>query len=173
MHPKVWNMQAAIDIRAPAHGFLRAVLVKVDDAVTVGQVVAVLEEGSKPFEGTQPEQPASTSSGQSTPQPRKAQSLEELNFAASEVSDNAMRGKKARIRFPPRKTDLGHTISAMPKVDQEKYRARASSIGLTSNISFGTPRSSMAASMFSKEPVKHTRILEAEMESIMLGGAPP
>jgi pyruvate/2-oxoglutarate dehydrogenase complex dihydrolipoamide acyltransferase (E2) component len=168
-------MQATIGVRAPAHGVLRAILVKEDDVVTVGQALAVLEDSStQPETAKQQAQPnPSTSRGRSPPKQSQSQMLEELHLAASEVSDNAMRGKKAHIRFPPRKTELGHTISSMPKVDQEKYRARASSKGQQAHrVLLGTPRSSLAPSTFSNEPVKRTKILETEMESIMLGGAP-
>lgn len=177
-------MQVTIDVRAPVQGTLRAIMVKEEDTVTVGQVVAVLDEAEGGRRGASAEGPSSSTpqqsgytAGAATKAPAaQQQSLEELTHAAGEASDSAMRGHKARIRFPPRKTAAGATISAMPAVDQKTYTARATSQEAQQASREPPPRppgpSAAPPSSFSKEPVRRSKMLDDEMEAIMLGGAP-
>jgi pyruvate/2-oxoglutarate dehydrogenase complex dihydrolipoamide acyltransferase (E2) component len=155
-------------VRAPTEGTLRAVLVKVDDTVTVGQVVAVLDEA------------ASIASDKAAPTalpPRTSQTppvdLEELTAAASEVSDSTMRGHKARIRFPPRRTPEGLVISAMPAVDQKKYIDRSASYFGTSKGVTGAANQGSDVLQALSEYIPRRTLADEEMEAIMLGGADP
>ena len=192
-----FHMQVTIDVRAPHQGIVRAVLVKEEDMVNVGQTVAVLEDDktdqAAPSDAPKQQQAAegpkpdgatgSDASKKASPAPpQQDEQMDQLTDAASRKSDSAMRGGKARIRFPPRKTESGMTISSMPAQDQETYRARSAAAqqGL-----HGSQSSSGAVQESSKsfatgerrrgsfqEQVPRSVMSEEEMESVMLGGAP-
>lgn len=169
-------VQVTIDVRAPTRGVLRAVLVKEEDTVTVGQVIAVLDEADASAKAPAAAPPSTSASAPPAP---KNVSLEELTDAASRVSDSTLRGNKARIMFPPRKTADGHTISAMPVVDQKTYTQRGLAAMMSSSAPAASASAGRAASKTSAagailtEAVPRTMMAELEMESIMLGGAPP
>ena len=188
-------VQVTIDVRAPVRGVLRAVTVQEEDMVTVGQVIAVLDESDAASTAAQAStsqadnskeqlEPKSVSEQKVRHQPQARQAdLDELTDAASRASDSAMRGGKARIQFPPRKTDNGMTISAMPAFDQKTYTARGvagrgksnaqtSSQGLPAGQTQGT-QPSVSESRVLDAQVPRSIMSDAEMESIMLGGAPP
>jgi pyruvate/2-oxoglutarate dehydrogenase complex dihydrolipoamide acyltransferase (E2) component len=162
-------VQVTIDVRAPTRGILRALTVKEEDTVTVGAVVAVLDEQ----EGTSPAV-AAPPPAENVPQ-KKTVDLEELTAAASEISDSSLRGHKARISFPPRRTPDGFVISAMPAVDQQKYISRSASAaplvaaGLGATAAASVLQASSAASAY----IARRTLSEKEMEYIMLGGAEP
>lgn len=140
---------------------------KEEDTVAVGAVVAVLDEQ----EGAATATPAVSAAPQ-----EKVVDLDELTAAASEVSDSTLRGHKARISFPPRRTSEGLVISAMPAVDQQKYIARsASHAGPALPSGAGTSAASMMAvsSGAPAEYVARRTLSDKEMEYIMLGGAEP
>lgn len=159
-------------MRAPSRGTLRALTVKEEDTVTVGAIIAVLDEQ----EGSVPA--AAAAPGAAGVTQKKPVDMEELTAAASEVSDSSMRGHKAKISFPPRRTGEGHIISAMPAVDQQKYIARSTSSAAPA-MSSGVGASAAAASMLQAssadegEYVSRRTLDEKEMEYIMLGGAEP
>lgn len=154
-------VQVAIEVRSPQQGTLQAILVQADDNVHIGQVVAVVDD-------------CSTAAGRSGSQNATQQIYDALADAASELSDKSLKGHKARIRFPPRRTSDGHVISAMPAVDQQKYINRTS-------ISQEKPRPETVlnfgehdghAQQCTVAPFVPRRTLsEREMDSIMLGGA--
>eukprot|EP00892_Ulva_mutabilis_P007035 jgi/Ulvmu1/4703/UM002_0434.1 len=156
-------MLVSIDVRSPANGTIQALLVQVDDTVQIGQVIALVDDSSSsPNKITAPQTPA-----QST--------YEALTDAASEVSDRSLKGHKARIRFPPRRTHDGHVISAMPAVDQQKYINRSSSSQETSQSAEAQPSADnqrvqkQSAAVASYIPRRS--LSEREMDAIMQGGA--
>jgi pyruvate/2-oxoglutarate dehydrogenase complex dihydrolipoamide acyltransferase (E2) component len=152
---------------------LRAMLVKEEDVVVVGQVVAVLDvaDATSVTNSTTPSTPA--------PSPvAPKQSLEELTDAASRISDSALRGAKARIQFPPRRTDTGMVISFMPVCDQKTYTAREMAAKTAQVLSQSNPAGSSSLktredTTYLRAPASRSVMAELEMESIMLGGAPP
>lgn len=178
-----------IDVRAPVRGTVRAITVKEEDTVTVGQVVAVLDESdsatAQPAAGSQQIDTAHSQAPARPPQPQaQLQDLDELKDAAHRVSDSAMRGQKARITFPPRKTENGMTISFMPAVDQETYRARGvAAKSKESGRAEQQAQQAQQASQAQAQPgaqrvylarqLPRMQLSDAEMESINLGGAPP
>lgn len=180
-------MQVTIDVRAPVRGTVRAITVKEEDTVTVGQVVAVLDESDSAT--AQPSAAAQQDSVQSQapvqpPQPQaQSQDMDELRDAANRISDSAMRGQKAHIAFPPRKTETGMTISFMPAVDQEKYKARGMAAKSKESGQAAPqekqPQEGAAQAQTSPErtymprQIPRMQLTEAEMEAINLGGAPP
>lgn len=161
-------VQVTIDVRAPTRGILRALTVKEEDTVVVGAIIAVLDEQ----EGTAPAVAAETAAAAAPL--KKAVDMEELTAAASEVSDSTMRGHKAKISFPPRRTAEGHVISSMPAVDQQKYIARSTSAAAPA-VPLGTSvaAASMLQASSAAEYVERRTLSEKEMEYIMLGGADP
>lgn len=171
--------KVTIDVRAPTAGVLRVILVKEDEVVVVGQVVAVLEEGDGRTSAETPDPDAKPSKagsfGQEVPSPQRSPgpastskpaqsaSWDELAVAASEKSDSTYR--KASIKFPPRRTPEGHIISAMPAVDQSKYINRSTA----KQVNQAPAKPSRYVT--SADPVPRRTLSEREMESIMLGGA--
>jgi len=141
---------------------MQALLVKVDDVVQIGQVVALIDENSatKQAHGVQ-------ISSQSA--------YDALTDAASELSDKTLKGHKARIRFPPRRTSDGHVISAMPAVDQPKYINRSSSTLETSWIAQTKPSSGGQNAQVQNPRLSNyiprRTLSDREMDAIMLGGA--
>jgi pyruvate/2-oxoglutarate dehydrogenase complex dihydrolipoamide acyltransferase (E2) component len=168
-------MQVTVDVRSPIRGILRAVLVKVDDVVGIGNIVAVVDES----EGAPAPAQAAGSAGAPAPA-RKPVDLEELSAAASEKSDSTLRGHKARIQFPPRRTPQGLQISAMPAYDQQKYIARSTSAAKESpqaapSVTALGPSQNIAraAAAGMVAHVARRTLEDEEMETIMLGGAEP
>lgn len=140
--------------------------------MAVGATIAVLDEqeGSVPAAAASPHAAAASQ--------KKPVDMEELTAAASEVSDSTLRGHKARISFPPRRTAEGLVISAMPAVDQQKYIARSTSSAAPA-MPLGVGASAAAASMMQAssaavaDHISRRTLDDAEMEHIMLGGAEP
>lgn len=153
--------QVSIEVRSPLQGTLQAILVQVDDNVHIGQVIALVDESSH----------ADMLSGS---QSASQQTYDALADAASEVSDKTLKGHKARIRFPPRRTSDGHVISAMPAVDQQKYINRTSSSQEKPQPekipTFGDHTVSPQKFIVSHFVPRRT-LSAREMDAIMLGGA--
>lgn len=159
--------------------------------VNVGQTIAVLdEEGSagtegsaKAVDGAKPESAAARN--RPAEPPARDEAYDALHDAASTRSEGAMRGGRAHIRFPPRKTESGLTISSMPAMDQEKYIARgvaaqgggkgrngaASGEGGSVAAQPSAEPSTRAPSQHMRKQVPRSEMSEAEMEAVMLGGA--
>jgi pyruvate/2-oxoglutarate dehydrogenase complex dihydrolipoamide acyltransferase (E2) component len=186
--------QVTIDVRAPSRGTVRAILIKEEDMVTVGQTIAVLDDDdaqqpsssqatSSVAAGAKPEGEAAKGQDKaaSPPPPAQADPYEELHDAARQKAEGEMRGSKARIQFPPRKTESGLTISSMPAVDQQKYVQRGVAAKEGGDRGSGTkaPLQESAAHQkkggreahYLKEQVPRSEMSEAEMEAVMLGGA--
>ena len=155
--------QVSIEVRSPQYGVIQALLVQPDDIVQIGQLIALVDDSSSMSK----QQPGVQSSNQ--------QAYDALADAASEVSDKTLRGHKARIRFPPRRTSDGHVISAMPAVDQQTYIDRSHSskespraVKMRKNIGEQkSPPGNQTVTAF----VPRRILTEREMEAIMLGGA--
>jgi hypothetical protein len=142
------------------------------------QVVAVLESGAN--QGKQSE-PAQSSQERSQPAETKPSlSRDDMEVAAYDKQDSAMRGHKAHIRFPPRRTPDGKVISAMPRWDQQKYIDRSiaashpagGSSREASKAEGSTSTSPVQSVIAARHPPRRT-IPDAELEAIMLGGASP
>ena len=147
--------KVTIDVRAPHAGILRALLVKEDETVAVGQVVAVLDEAEAIIS------PPAPSSSSPPPDNERGMSLEEKSDRAYEKTVLSIR--RPLISFPPRRSAQGMVISAMPVVDQTTYKARSTAAQ--------PPPSPQVSAMYMSEAPSKSGMSDSEMECINLGGA--
>jgi len=103
--------KVTVDVRAPKTGTLSTVLVKEDETVRIGQTVAHIFPGEAPVEAAAREPEGS------------AQKPEDGKRVGAEPSAQAKPSRVPGIRFPPRMTEHGERISAMPAGEQEAYLA--------------------------------------------------
>lgn len=160
--------KVTVDVRAPRAGVIEAILVKPDDNVEVGHVVASIGDG----DGAQPAAAAAPAPPQPTPapqqpqqqppeQPRKAAPAAAAAApaaaapAAPEAAPPAAppAGHRApSIAFPPRRTPEGEPISALPPAAAKQLLAAMLSGG-GAGADAGSAPTAAAAAAASRPPV--------------------
>ncbi|KAK9843646.1 hypothetical protein WJX81_000848 [Elliptochloris bilobata] len=175
--------KVTIDVRAPEGGVIDSILVKPDDVVTVGQLVAVLRTGEDAKEGlAEPEKPAAKPKAAEKPAPAPAPAA-----PSGKVPQAPERVGRAQMKFPQRRTLDGKRISALPAEEQAKYLEQQAGPAAPAAPSEAPAKAAKPAeqptSPRARTPwyvgkergtkLSQSRVLtEREMECIELGGAP-
>ncbi|KAL4439850.1 hypothetical protein ABPG75_002851 [Micractinium tetrahymenae] len=187
--------KVTVDVRAPRAGVLEAVLVKQDDNVEVGHVVASIAEGAtaaaaapdpEPQQQQQQQQQAPASAAAPPPPPTPP----------AAPAQAAPADRTPSIRFPPRVAPSGERISSLPA--EQAQAMLASLLGGEAGAAPGARKADRAPvpkeyrhmiavpivggsmpvlrgmPVPSAPPGPPRRTMsESEMEAIMLGGADP
>ncbi|PRW33154.1 dihydrolipoamide acetyltransferase [Chlorella sorokiniana] len=189
--------KVTVDVRAPKAGIVEAILVKPDDNVEVGHVVASIGPLGSTAAAEAP-QPAATQQQQAAaePPPPPAAAAPRQAAAAPAAAPSAaaaLAHREPSIRFPPRRTAEGEQISALPRTEAERMMAQL--------LGGGAQQAQQAQREPIPEEYKHMiavpivggsrpilrgmpvpsgppgpprrTMTDAEMEAIMLGGADP
>lgn len=192
--------KVTIDVRAPQSGTVESILVKEEDTVTVGQIVAKITPGDadKSEDAGQSQEAAETgapsdqaealdkespvSAGEAAKAAEEESSVSSADVSADAGPPPEPPHRQSSIKFPTRRTPEGVPISSLPIEEQKKY--------------FGTPEASAESQPQPQQPAKQpapqpsfstgrwyagrergtklsqSRVLtEREMEMIELGGA--
>eukprot|EP00884_Botryococcus_braunii_P009503 jgi/Botrbrau1/18554/Bobra.0367s0005.1 len=166
--------KVTFDVRAPQAGIIQQVLVKVDENVNVGQVVAIL--GSAEDVGAAVGAPQAVSTPAVSPSTPSA--------GASSVPQAAeashAQARQPHIHFPPRTTPEGIRISSLPASQQAQWESGQSTVApQPSKAVKQEPRVSVPVGRWyvgveRGSKLSQSRVLsDREMEMIELGGAPP
>merc|ERR1712216_291231 len=111
--------KVTIDVRSPTQGVLNSVLVKVDETVTVGQHIAIIEEGAEGTVSATSTSSSSSSEAAAAPPAPPAAKEEEVSSATSPtVTEHESRAPS--IHFPARRTTDGKVISHLSMEDRAK-----------------------------------------------------
>jgi 2-oxoglutarate dehydrogenase E2 component (dihydrolipoamide succinyltransferase) len=172
--------KVTIDVRSPTQGVLNSVLVKVDETVTVGQHIAIIEEGAEgTVSATSTSSSSSSEAAAAPPAPAAAKEEEVSSATSATVTEHESRAPS--IHFPARRTTDGKVISHLSMEDRAK-------LGLhhQQQQQEETPKQTVHVPMFTnlrgntswtnykpnyEDHIKRRAISEREIESIMLGGA--
>lgn len=180
--------KVTVDVRAPEDGVIEKLIVKIDDTVTPGQLLATLSPSPGALFTSKP------SSAPPTPQPSPASTVD----PARKECDLA-KGRTPGIRFPPRRGPGGERLSLMTEEQRQQElrspvgasKIPAGSVGTSSegppSITIRTetghpiaPCQPAAASTAPQQrhvlpasPVLRRQLTPYEMEVIELGGAMP
>eukprot|EP00887_Chlorella_sp_A99_P005882 scaffold1.g5882.t1 len=167
--------KVTVDVRAPKAGTIEAILVKEEENVEVGHMVASIRERVAGIE-----RPLGAA-----PQPGVGAST-----SAPAAPAAAPSGRRPSISFPPRRTPEGKVISALPAADAAAALAafgaapatappppRVAPVA-TATGAAPSPRPAMQSQMrvtvlHGAPPPPRVSMTEHEMEVIMLGGAEP
>ncbi|KAI3431810.1 hypothetical protein D9Q98_010563 [Chlorella vulgaris] len=131
--------KVTVDVRAPQAGFIEAILVKEDDNVEVGHVVASISDSAKGT-ASKPAPAAKSAEASAPPAEAKNESKQQSGSrtkapaaaaaapapaapaaAAAEAAEPAHRAPS--IAFPPRRTPDGKPISMLPASDAKQMLA--------------------------------------------------
>lgn len=164
--------KVTIDVRSPKAGTVEAILVKEDENVTVGHVVASITEGAAAgrAEGAPPKDISSPPPAEAAAPTEPAPSPPAVASTSAPAS-----GRQATINFPPRRTATGDIISLMPAAQAAAAKEAALPKPLRMTEAPKVPN------FFIRLPPKPTgppppprkEISDWEIEQIMLGGAGP
>ncbi|KAK9808101.1 hypothetical protein WJX73_006301 [Symbiochloris irregularis] len=177
--------KVTIDVRSPERGKLENLLVKTDDTVTTGQLVATFlpgEEGSSSQSQAKDSGKDSGEKKNSKDQQKAAEPAPESESHAEEAPSHT--GRRPSISFPRRRLPDGTRISDLPEEEQKKHlqqhqdapqQSQASQQGGSQQKPQSPPPRKPAPWYVGKEQgtkLSQSRVLsEREMESIELGGA--
>jgi hypothetical protein len=175
--------KVVFQVRSPAAGVVKSILVSPDESVEVGKLVAIVTEGEArgkvesdgPVEETRETSSKTTSSVAAEDVVAAEKNIEGV-FSSESASDTAVlsshghdgRAHSPSIAFPKRRTLDGRVISEL--LEEEQKRIRAEELSAIHSARFLTDR--MNAGVVVRPPLPPRRELtEREMELIMLGGA--
>lgn len=185
--------KVTIDIKAPKDGTVLGLLVKVDDTVTPGQLIAMVDEAPAPG-GLLSAAPAATAAPGAPPTPVAA---------ATAAAAGAPPHRVAGIQFPPRVTPDGQRISGLPAAEAASWAQRlagavAAAAAAVPSHAASVPAPSQPQAHGAHHPVfpvspmvaavgrtarakvvptrlkeqpQRSRLTDKELEAIMLGGA--
>ncbi|CAL8462675.1 g2208 [Coccomyxa elongata] len=191
--------KVTVDVRAPQSGIVESILVKEEDSVTVGQVVAKITPGDvdKGEDAGQGQEAADTGAPS-----EKAEALEkETPVSAGEAAEAAKEESSVSgadvstkagpppppphrhpsIQFPTRRTPEGVPISSLPAEEQKKYlgapETSAEQPPQPQPVKQPVPQPSFSTGRWYAGRERGTKLsqsrvlTEREMEMIELGGA--
>lgn len=187
--------KVTVDVRAPKAGVVEAILVKPDDNVEVGHVVASIGPlgSAAAAAAPQPEAPQQQAAAPPPPPPPAAPPRQAAPAPAAAPAAAALAHREPGIRFPPRRTPDGQQISALPRTEAERMMAQLLGGGaqqaqqaqrepipeqyknmIAVPIVGGSMPILRGMPVPSGPPGPPRRTMtDAEMEAIMLGGAEP
>lgn len=185
--------KVTVDVRSPKAGIIEAILVKTDDNVEVGHVVASIADATGAKAGKPARQQQQQAAAPPPPQPKQAPAPAPEPVAPS--APDAPAHRTPAIRFPPRRTPDGKVLSSLdpstakqllssmlgdvssaqraaptkpPPIPAEyAHMIAVPIVGGSSPILRGMPVPSGPTG-----PPRRT-ISDTELEAIMLGGADP
>lgn len=179
--------KVTIDVRAPEAGKLENLLVKADDTVTTGQLVATVasgEEGSQSGQSAKEAKPEEPKQGQSkqAPEAQQASAPSQQQQQPTE-QPGQQQHRQPGIRFPRRRLPDGTRISDLPFDEQQQHskappkqqQQQPSQSQSRSSKPDPPPQRKHVVWYVGKEQgtkLSQSRVLsDREMEQIELGGA--
>ncbi|BDA46542.1 probable dihydrolipoyllysine-residue succinyltransferase component at N-terminal half [Coccomyxa sp. Obi] len=188
--------KVTIDVRAPQSGTVESILVKEEDRVTVGQVVAKITPGDvdKSEDAGHSQEAADTGAPSDQAEALEKESSvsagkaaeaakEESSVSGAHVSAEAAPPphRQPSIQFPTRRTPEGVPISSLPAEEQKKYlgapEASAEQPPQPQSAKQPSPQPSFSTGRWYAGRERGTKLsqsrvlTEREMEMIELGGA--
>ncbi len=170
--------------------FFNFLQVKEDENVTVGHVIAIIDDSGEASASTPPaaaaeQAPPSPPSEEKTSPAPAASSAPHAAAAAAVSDDGHERGRVPSIHFPPRRTATGDIISMLPAAEAAAAAAGAASASSSSSSSSSESKpvrmteSPQKSQLFIRLPPRPSgpappprkELSDWEIENIMLGGA--